>query len=193
VEVHGFDVACRVEHDDKLLARLRLVRRGDEGAFILDHEEGGSLWVHVNGDVAFLWFMATLVRPGLAGLRDWAILLLAFSLAARRSELVALDVEDLEECRRGFGSESARAKRTRKASGTSIQLHLAEARPQSRRLACHDTNGCDRHAHLLRSEGSPSHGDTAMTRRKGKSPASADGRTTWRFRPKSCGASGTVR
>jgi site-specific recombinase XerD len=46
--------------------------------------------------------MATLVRPGLAGLRDRAILLLAFSLAARRSELVALDVEDIEECPEGL-------------------------------------------------------------------------------------------
>jgi hypothetical protein len=42
--------------------------------------------------------MATLVRPGLAGLQNRAILLLAFSLAARRSDLVTLDVEELEEC-----------------------------------------------------------------------------------------------
>jgi integrase len=47
--------------------------------------------------------MATLVRPGLAELRDRANLLLAFSLAARRSELVALDVEDIEECPEGLG------------------------------------------------------------------------------------------
>jgi hypothetical protein len=40
---------------DELLARLRSVRRGDDGAFILDHGQGGSLWVHIS-DVAFLWF-----------------------------------------------------------------------------------------------------------------------------------------
>src|SRR5262245_1446414 len=55
-EVLDFDGACRVERDDELLARLRSVRRGADGAFILDHGGGGSLWVHINGDVAFLWF-----------------------------------------------------------------------------------------------------------------------------------------
>jgi integrase len=36
-------------------------------------------------------------RHDLAGKRDRALLLLGFALAARRSELVALDVADLEE------------------------------------------------------------------------------------------------
>jgi hypothetical protein len=45
-----------VERDDELLARLRSVRRGADGAFILDHGGAGSLWVHINGDAAFLWF-----------------------------------------------------------------------------------------------------------------------------------------
>jgi len=56
VEVLDFDGACRVERDDELLARLRSVRRGADGAFILDHGGGESLWVHINGDAAFLWF-----------------------------------------------------------------------------------------------------------------------------------------
>jgi len=56
VEVLDFDGACRVERDDELLARLQSVRRGADGAFILDRGGGGSLWVHINGDVAFLWF-----------------------------------------------------------------------------------------------------------------------------------------
>jgi hypothetical protein len=56
VEVHDFDGSCRVDRDDKLLARLRSVRRGTDGAFILDHGGAGPLWVHVNGDAAFLWF-----------------------------------------------------------------------------------------------------------------------------------------
>ena len=37
MEVLDFDGACRVERDDELLARLRSVRRGADGAFILDH------------------------------------------------------------------------------------------------------------------------------------------------------------
>jgi hypothetical protein len=56
VEVLDFDGACGVERDDELLARLRSVRRGADGAFILDHGGGGWLWVHINGDAAFLWF-----------------------------------------------------------------------------------------------------------------------------------------
>src|SRR5215467_9865268 len=56
VEVLDFEGACRVERDDELMARLRSVRRGADGAFILDHGGSGSLWVHINGDVAFLWF-----------------------------------------------------------------------------------------------------------------------------------------
>jgi len=56
MEIHDFDGACRVERDDELLARLRSVRRGADGAFILDHGAGGTLWVHINGDAAFVWF-----------------------------------------------------------------------------------------------------------------------------------------
>ena len=56
MEVHDFEGSCRVERDDELLARLRSVRRGADGAFILDHGGAESLWVHINGDAAFLWF-----------------------------------------------------------------------------------------------------------------------------------------
>jgi site-specific recombinase XerC len=52
---------------------------------------------------------------GLAGKRDQALLLLGFALAARRSELVALDVADLEECPEGLGSRSGGRRRIRKA------------------------------------------------------------------------------
>jgi hypothetical protein len=38
-----------MERNDQLLARLRLVRRGADGAFILDYAG-----VHINGDAAFL-------------------------------------------------------------------------------------------------------------------------------------------
>src|SRR3954469_16850377 len=51
-----FDCACQVESDDELLTRLRSVRRNADGAFILDHGRDESLWVHINGDAAFVWF-----------------------------------------------------------------------------------------------------------------------------------------
>jgi site-specific recombinase XerD len=66
--------------------------------------------------------MATLVRPGLAGLRDRAILLLAFSLAARRSELVALDVEDLEECPEGLRVRIRRSKTDQEGVGATVAV-----------------------------------------------------------------------
>jgi site-specific recombinase XerD len=46
--------------------------------------------------------MSTMIRAGVAGKRDRAILLLGFALAARRSELVALNVEDIQECPEGL-------------------------------------------------------------------------------------------
>jgi site-specific recombinase XerD len=66
--------------------------------------------------------MATLVRPGLAGLRDRAILLLAFSLAARRSELVALDVEDLEECTEGLRVRIRKSKTDQEGAGATVAV-----------------------------------------------------------------------
>jgi site-specific recombinase XerD len=66
--------------------------------------------------------MATLVRPGLAGLRDRAILLLAFSLAARRSELVALDVEDIEECPEGLRVRIRRSKTDQDGVGATVAV-----------------------------------------------------------------------
>jgi hypothetical protein len=62
LNVRDFDGVCQVERDDELLARLRSVRRGIDGAFILDHGGDESLWVHIRGDAAFLW-----VCPGTDG------------------------------------------------------------------------------------------------------------------------------
>jgi site-specific recombinase XerD len=66
--------------------------------------------------------MATLVRPGLAGLRHRAVLLLAFSLAARRSELVALDVEDLDECAEGLRVRIRRSKTDQEGVGATVAV-----------------------------------------------------------------------
>lgn len=57
MEVLDFDGMCRVERDDELLPRLQSVRRGTDGAFILHHHGGDELlWVHINGEAAFLCF-----------------------------------------------------------------------------------------------------------------------------------------
>ena len=46
-----------VEREDELMQRLRSVRKGDFGAFILWHKDGGpSLWIHTNKDLAYLHF-----------------------------------------------------------------------------------------------------------------------------------------
>jgi hypothetical protein len=66
--------------------------------------------------------MATLVRPGLAGLRDRAILLLALPLAARWSELVALDVEDIEECPEGLRVRIRRSKTDQEGEGAVVAV-----------------------------------------------------------------------
>ena len=57
MEVWGFD-GCDQAHDvNDLLALLRSDRRGPDGAFVLSHGGDESLWVHVHGDTAFLWFL----------------------------------------------------------------------------------------------------------------------------------------
>jgi site-specific recombinase XerD len=55
--------------------------------------------------------MAQSVPDSMGGLRDRALLLLGFAGAFRRSELVALDVADLEETRDGLGAPIARQRR----------------------------------------------------------------------------------
>src|SRR5687767_6628629 len=56
MDVLDFDGSCRVERDDELLARLRSVRRGQDGAFVLCHGGDEALWVHINGQAACLCF-----------------------------------------------------------------------------------------------------------------------------------------
>jgi hypothetical protein len=59
---------------------------------------------------------------GLAGKRDRALLLLGFALAARRSELVALDVADLEECPDGLRVTIRRSKTDQEAAGAVVAV-----------------------------------------------------------------------
>lgn len=58
----------------------------------------------------------------LAGLRDRAMILLAFGAALRRSELVALDVEDLEFQRRGLLVRIGRSKTDQQGRGQSVAV-----------------------------------------------------------------------
>jgi hypothetical protein len=55
--VEDFDGTVVVETDVDLLHRLRSVRRGDLGVFILSHEGADeSLWIYINNDDAYLMF-----------------------------------------------------------------------------------------------------------------------------------------
>jgi integrase len=58
----------------------------------------------------------------LAGKRDRALLLLGFALAARRSELVALDVADLEERPEGLRVTIRRSKTDQEAAGAVVAV-----------------------------------------------------------------------
>jgi site-specific recombinase XerD len=59
---------------------------------------------------------------GLIGKRDRALLLLGFALAARRSELVALDVADLEECPEGLRVTIRRSKTDQEGAGAVVAV-----------------------------------------------------------------------
>jgi site-specific recombinase XerD len=66
--------------------------------------------------------LATLTSRKIAGKRDRAILLLGFSLAARRSEIVALDVDDLEECPEGLRVRIKKSKTDQESKGVTIPV-----------------------------------------------------------------------
>jgi site-specific recombinase XerD len=66
--------------------------------------------------------MSTLTRAGIAGKRDRAILLLGFALAARRSELVALNVDDIEECPEGLRVTIQKSKTDQEGAGATIAV-----------------------------------------------------------------------
>src|SRR5262249_3927992 len=66
--------------------------------------------------------MSTLTRGGLAGKRDRAILLLGFALASRRSELVALDVADVEGCTEGLRVRIRKSKTDPEDTGATIAV-----------------------------------------------------------------------
>jgi hypothetical protein len=59
MELQDFEGSCNVSTADELLLRLRRVRRGDDGAFVLSHVGKSSLLVHIHGNAAFLGYFPT--------------------------------------------------------------------------------------------------------------------------------------
>jgi hypothetical protein len=59
-------------------------------------------------------------KRNLAGKRDRTLLLLGFALAARRPELVALHVADLEECPEGLRVTIRRSKTDQEGAGAVV-------------------------------------------------------------------------
>ena len=66
--------------------------------------------------------MAALANTDIKGLRDRAIILLGFAGAFRRSELVALDVTDLEFCDGGMRVHVRRSKTDQDGAGNTIAI-----------------------------------------------------------------------
>ena len=62
------------------------------------------------------------VAPTVTGKRDAALMLIGFGAALRRSELVALDVEDVTVCREGLKVRVKRSKTDQEAAGTEIAI-----------------------------------------------------------------------
>jgi hypothetical protein len=57
MNVTDLEGTTRLDREYDLKRRLRTVRKGDYGAFILWHvDEGAHLWVHINKEVAYLHF-----------------------------------------------------------------------------------------------------------------------------------------
>src|SRR5262245_61452725 len=66
--------------------------------------------------------MALATGEGLKGLRDRALLLIGFAGAFRRSELVALNLEDLEESEVGFKVTIRYSKTYQEGAGQTIAI-----------------------------------------------------------------------
>src|SRR5262249_21233474 len=73
-------------------------------------------------DCAMVLAMCANVGAGLASLRDRALLLLGFSIAARRSELVALNVADLVTNEYGLMVRIRRSKTDQEGRGATVAV-----------------------------------------------------------------------
>ncbi len=79
--------------------------------------------------------MVALTGDGLRDLRDRALLLLGFAGAFRRSELVALDLQDLEFCEHGLLTTIRKSKTDQEGDGATIAI----ARGSRSAAQCGDT------------------------------------------------------
>jgi site-specific recombinase XerD len=70
----------------------------------------------------------------LSGLRDRALLLLGFAGVFRRSELVALDVADIEETQTGLLVAIRRGKTDQEATGRTIAITRGDVASRLQRL-----------------------------------------------------------
>ena len=66
--------------------------------------------------------MTANMPPGIIGIRDRALLLLGFAGAFRRSELVALNVADIQDCEAGLRVYIRRSKTDQEAQGVTIGI-----------------------------------------------------------------------
>ena len=65
MNVEDFETQVVIENEADLLSRLKSIRRGEYGTFILSHEEDASLLcIHINREVAYLHYFPDDIHPG---------------------------------------------------------------------------------------------------------------------------------
>ena len=72
--VHDLEGLVQIDRPEDLLSRLRSVRKGPYGAFILSNDDiGPSLWIHINGNVAYLHFFLESQSTNHPGFQAWSM------------------------------------------------------------------------------------------------------------------------
>jgi site-specific recombinase XerD len=99
-------------NDERVKAVMRGIRR----------KQGVAPVKKAPADSVMVLAMCANVGTGLASLRDRALLLLGFSIAARRSELVALDVADIVENEHGLMVRIRRSKTDQEGHGATVAV-----------------------------------------------------------------------
>jgi hypothetical protein len=122
--IAGFDAGA-ARHRAGIKGLAAECTTGIAPRFELNHDTAGSAGLPVRAG-------ASSIGPGvlrnavgdtdMKGLRDRAILLLGFAGAFRRSELVALDVTDLEFCDGGMRVHIRRSKTDQEGAGDTIAI-----------------------------------------------------------------------
>ena len=72
--VHDLEGLVQIDRPEDLLSRLRSVRKGPYGAFILSRDDiGPSLWIHINRNVAYLHFFLETQSTSHPGFQAWGM------------------------------------------------------------------------------------------------------------------------